>query len=415
MRRTLFVFSISILLISFACSKKPESEARVEIIDGVEHVHNTGTPLHPDKSVTFEEELSIGGEEYDMLFRPQRFIVDQNENIYITDYQDQSIKVFDPKGEYIRTIGKKGEGPGEFTFVGHLTVLPDGRLLVMDSEARRISLFDSDGKYMESHHWTERPGRLNYATDSTCLLTVYTFEGDKPLEGRRLFVKEFDFQGNEIRSFGEFKIEESKMHTERRGETVISMVIYAPHSPHSIFAADPMRQYLYHCVNNEYMIEVFDDSGKAIRRFDRPYEPLPFTSRDAEEFYSRYDSRPMEGLKKMVQGMSMPAVKTITPKMLVDDVGNLWVETYEQREEEDKVFAAYDIFNPDGYYEAKVWIDLKPEIFVKGKMYRMHRDEKTGYSLVKRYRVVWNGHNSGTGTELAVFGKTSTFSRIRRY
>ena len=389
MRRTLFIFSILVLFLVFACSKKPESDATVEIIDGVEYVHNTGTPLHPDKSVTFAEELSVGGEEYDMLSRPQGFNVDQNGNIYITDMQDQSIKVFDQSGEFIQSIGKKGEGPGEFTFIGRMTFLPDGRLMVMDLEARRISLFDSDGKYIESHHWTERPGRLNYANESTCLLTVYTFEGDKPLEGRRLFVKEFDFQGNEIRSFGEFKLEESKIHTVRRGEAVISMAIYPPYSPHSIFTADPVKKYLFHCVNDQYMIEVYDRDGRVIRRFDRPYEPFPFTSKDTKEFYSQYDSRSMESLKKMVRGMSMPAIKTITPQMRVDDEGNLWVETHEEREQEDKVFTVYDIFDPDGHYEAKVWIDVKPEIFMNGKMYCFHTDEESGYRFVKRYDIVW--------------------------
>lgn len=392
MRRTLFVFSIIVLFFVFACSNKPESAARVEIIDGIEHVHNTGTPLHPDKSVTFEEELSVGGEEYDMLFRPQGFNVDQNENIYITDMQDQSIKVFDPSGEFIRTIGQKGEGPGEFAFIGRMTFLPDGRLMVMDSRARRLNLFDSYGTYIDSHHWPKGLGRLHYATDSTCLLSVFEFEGgDNPLEGRKLFVKKFDFEGNEIQLFGEFKTEEAKVYSEARERGGgIAVMIAPPHSPHSIFAADPAQQYLFHCVNDEYMIEVFDYDGKIIRRIDRPYEPLPFTGENAEKFRSRYDESTMEGLKKMVQGMSMPAVKTITPQMLVDDVGNLWAETHEQREEEDKVFTAYDIFNPDGFYEAKVWIDLKPEIFVKGKMYRMHRDEETGYTLVKRYNIVWN-------------------------
>jgi len=82
--------------------------------------------------------------------------------------------------------------------------------------------------------------------------------------------------------------------------------------------------------------------------------------------------------------------KTITPQMRVDDVGNLWVETHELREEEEKAFTAYDIYNPDGYYEAKVWVDLKPEIFMNGKMYRFHTDEESGYRFVKRYRIVWN-------------------------
>jgi hypothetical protein len=389
MRKGLFIFSLIVFMILSACSKKPENAARVEIIDGIKYVHNTEIPLHPNKTVTFEEDLSIGGEEYNMLFRPQRFIVDQNENIYITDYQDQSIKVFDPKGEYIETIGRKGEGPGEFSFIGYLTFLPDGMLMVMDLEARRISLFDSDRKYIESHHWAERPGGLIYATESTCLLTVYTFEGDKPLEDRKLFVKEFDFQGKEISSFGEFKIEESKIHSEKRGEAIISMVIYSPYSPHSIFAADPVRQYLYHCVNDVYEIEIFDKDGNVIRRFDRPYKLLPFTSKDAEEFYSRYESRPMEDLKKKIRKMSMPIVKTISSRVLVDDSGNLWVETHEQKEEGDRVFTAYDIFNADGYYEAKVWIDKGPSLLMKGKMYRMETDEETGYRFLKRYRVIW--------------------------
>jgi len=369
MRRTLFVFSIFVLFLVSACSKKPESKASVEVIDGIEHVHNTGTPLHPDKSVTFEEELSIGGEEYEMLSRPMRFIVDREGKIYISDSQDQTIKVFNQN-----------------------TFLPDGKLLAMDSRARRLNFFDPEGNYLTSYHWIQNPGRLQYATDSACVMTVYTFqEGKDPLSGRKLFVKKFDFEGEEICSFGEFKTEEGKVHTESRsGGGGVALLISLPYAPHSIFASDPVKQYLYHCVNNEYMIEVFDKDGKVIRRFDRPYEPLSFTSEDAKEFRSRYEDSTMEGLKKMVQGMSMPSVKTITPQMLVDDVGNLWVETHEQREEEEKVFTAYDIFNPDGYYEAKVWIDLKPEIFMNGRMYRFHTDEETGYRFVKRYRVVWN-------------------------
>ena len=389
MRKGLFISSLMVFMILSACSKKPESSARVEIIDGIKCIHNTEIPLHPNKTVFFEEELSIGGEEYNMLFRPQMFVVDQKENIYIADYQDQSIKVFDPNGKYIQTIGRKGEGPGEFSIIGYLTFLPDERLMVMDLEARRISLFDSDSKYIESHHWAERPGGLIYATESTCLLTVYTFEGDNPLEDMKLYVKEFDFQGNEIISFGEFKTEEYKIHSEKRGEATISMVIYLPYSPHSIFAADPVRQDLYHCVNDVYEIEIFDKEGKVIRRFDRPYKLLPFTSKDSEEFYSHYESRPMEDLKKKVRKMSMPAVKTISSRMLVDDSGNLWVETHEQKEEEDRTFTAYDIFNADGYYEAKVWIDKRPSLLMKGKMYRIETDEESGYWFLKRYRVIW--------------------------
>jgi hypothetical protein len=392
MGRTLFIFALSILLIPLACSKKPESAARVEIIDGIEYVHNTGTPLDPEKSATFEEELSIGGEKYEMLSQPGSFVVDMEGRIFVADNQDQSIKAFDSNGEFIRSIGRKGEGPGEFSYVGYQTFLPDGKLLVMDSMAMRLNLFDPEGTNLRSYHWTHRPGRLLFATESACVMAEYVFgEGDDALEERKLFVKKFDFEGNEILSFGEFRAEEMKIHRESRsGGGGIVFGISVPHSPHSLFTVDQADQHLYHCVNDEYMIEVFDKDGHVFRRIDRPYEPLPFTGKDAEEFRSRYEERGSEGLKKMVQGMAMPAVKTITPRMLVDDGGNLWVETYEQKEEGEEVFTAYDIFDPDGNYEAKIWVEMKPEIFMNGKMYSFRTDEDTGYRFVKRYRVLWS-------------------------
>ena len=388
MRKGLFIFSFIVFMILSACSKKPESAARVEIIDGIKYVHNTEIPLHPNKTVTFEEDLSIGGEDDEgniVLFRPSRFLVDQNENIYVTDRQDQVIKVFDPDGRYMWTIGAKGEGPGEFRSVGYQIFLPDGRLLVMDSSARRISIFNSSGEFLESYQWKKQLGRLQFATDSSCIVSEYIFEGDDPLEERRLCIKEYDFKGNEIRTFGEFVPQEMKIHAERN----IAFGIGVPHSPRSIFASDQKRQCLYHCLNDKYTIEVFDKTGKVFEKIDRPYEPVPFTSKDAEEFRAGYEKSRNEDMKKMAKDMAMPKIKNITSRILVDDSGNLWVQTYEQKEEEDRTFTAYDIFNADGYYEAKVWIDKGPSLLMKGKMYRMETDEETGYRFLKRYRVIW--------------------------
>ena len=116
-------------------SQKPESNAQIEIIDDVECIHNTGTPLYPDKTVAFVKDLSISGEDQDgniILFKPRLSIVDDKENIYLVDRQDQVIKVFDSDGKFIRTIGSKGSGPGEFQMIGDLVITKDGKLLVTD-------------------------------------------------------------------------------------------------------------------------------------------------------------------------------------------------------------------------------------------------------------------------------------------
>jgi hypothetical protein len=74
----------------------------------------------------------------------------------------------------------------------------------------------------------------------------------------------------------------------------------------------------------------------------------------------------------------------------VDDDGNLWVKTFEEREEEGRTLSAYDIFNHEEYYDARIWGHLTPVVIDKGKMYRMETDEETGIRSLKRYRVVWN-------------------------
>lgn len=76
MKRMLSVIIIFFVLFWATC-KKPVDKARVEIIDGIEYIHNTETPMYPDKTVTFVEDLSIGRDDEKgniILFRPRRFI-----------------------------------------------------------------------------------------------------------------------------------------------------------------------------------------------------------------------------------------------------------------------------------------------------------------------------------------------------
>ena len=59
MRKIWVISTVGFLLLLAACSKKTNT-AKVETIDGVTHIHCTETPLHPEKTVVFEEELTIG-------------------------------------------------------------------------------------------------------------------------------------------------------------------------------------------------------------------------------------------------------------------------------------------------------------------------------------------------------------------
>ena len=49
---------------------------------------------------------------------------DEAGNVYLLDRQLTEVKVFSPDGEYLNTIGREGEGPGEFRRPSDLFITP---------------------------------------------------------------------------------------------------------------------------------------------------------------------------------------------------------------------------------------------------------------------------------------------------
>ncbi len=366
-----------------ACQKKAE-KAKVETIEGVTYIHNTATPVHPKKTVLLEVELVYQDKDETgevRLFQPGRIAVDAKENAYIADNSDMAIKVFDPQGQYLRAIGRKGEGPGEFTFIGDMVPLPDGRLLVIDFQSRRTSFFSSEGNFLSSFPWTIDIERIYLATDSSYILEEGIYGDEKP----ERWIKKIGFSGEELLSFGQFNYPELK--TMRVGGGMARMAV--PWSPASIFAGDNSRQWLYHCPGDKYLIEVYDQQGKLFRKIDRPYERAPVTGEDISDFLARFADKPDSPAAKFYEKVEFPKIKPITNRMIVDSDGNLWVRTNEVKKEQGKEITAYDIFNPDGFYDARVWLEVIPSVFAGSKMYLTDEDEITGLRQVKRYRIIW--------------------------
>lgn len=386
---SVFSYIFIIPLIFIACDKEPKPAVSIQVINGVEHVHNPNTPQFPNKTVTFEEELSIGGEDEKgnvILYEANDFTIDAHENIYISDTKEIGIKVFDPQGKYLHSIGRKGQGPGEFQWIMAFSFLSDERLLVMDFRSLRTSLFHPSGQFLESHQWTQNLYLIQIllTTNQSFILAVADFGG--PTQERKIAVNEYDFKGNLVRLFGEFVSQKRKAYDDGN----INYSVPVPHSPLSLLVGDTTNNYIYHCLNNKYLIEVYDESGKLIRKIDRPYEPVPYTNKDKEDFIAQYENHRIQGMKKLAREVDFPSVKSVASRLLTDDMGNLWIKTNEQRKEGDTIFWVYDIFDKKGIYDARVWSELEPAIILKGKMYQIHTNKETGYRHLKRYRMVWS-------------------------
>jgi hypothetical protein len=68
--------------------------------------------------------------------------VDSARRIYVLDAESREVRVFSPTGEHIRSMGRRGGGPGEFNLPHAMRVTPDGRVFVRDN---RMTVFNSQG------------------------------------------------------------------------------------------------------------------------------------------------------------------------------------------------------------------------------------------------------------------------------
>jgi hypothetical protein len=376
------VIIVCLILAFFLTGCEGNSQkAKVETIEGVTYIHNPATPLHPERTVIFEEEFVFDGTDQAgevRLFKPGGFTVDAKGTVYIEDASDMAIKVFDDAGKFLRPIGRRGQGPGEFTSLGFMFPLPDGRLLVTDELARRTSFFGPEGQFLSSFSWRQNFQRIYLGTNFS-----HTLEESVIIEETRvLWIRAIDFLGKELITFGKFSLPELKEFPMDGGMTMIPV----PWGPASVFAGDQTRQWLYHCPGDRYEIEVYDRQAKLIRKIDQPYDRVPVRSEDISEYRSRFADSPIAHL--FLQ-MEFPKVKSITNHMIVDSAGNLWVRTNEVKRQRGKAISAYDIFNPDGFYDMRVWLDVVPAVFAGGKMYLMDEDETTGLRHVKRFGALW--------------------------
>ena len=71
--------------------------------------------------------------------------MDSDGNLYVTDMLNARIEVFDADGNFIRTFGKRGDGPGYFAMPKSVAIDRDGHVWVTDSMQNRVQVFSPEG------------------------------------------------------------------------------------------------------------------------------------------------------------------------------------------------------------------------------------------------------------------------------
>ena len=136
--------------------------------------------------------------------------VDQD-RIYLKDKSQKRIMVFTTDGQFIRTIGRQGGGPGEFRRLYTMDVR-NGLIACFDEGTRRITLFDSSGVFLNSFGVRSKESVpagscISITPQKTLLLCSESVESPKKQMAEHNYpwlICEFDTLGNVLSYFAPY-------------------------------------------------------------------------------------------------------------------------------------------------------------------------------------------------------------------
>ena len=303
---------IPALLVLFLVA--PLAAQKVETIDGVRVVHNEkGGLWGKTPKVGLELVRKIGDidtEDENAAFNyPADVAMDKAGNIYILDAANARVQKFGPDGRYLATIGRKGQGPGEFIFPDAIGFDKDGNLVVADSAQARIHVIIGGGRDVRSIVVKEELVREAHPLDSGEYVakgSTYSFpRPDQPAkkpEEMRLF-RRIAADGRTVGSFG--------LLTDF-GETMTNAV-----GNSTEFDVDGQGS-LYVSFNAQNRIEKYSSDGRLLWRADRPLNYSTEVKKKGK----------IETSGGRMMGTSGPEMNSCSVGIAVDAKGRSWVVTY---------------------------------------------------------------------------------------
>ena len=99
---------------------------------------------------------------------PRHASVDSSGNIYVADYGNHQIQVFDVNGNFLRKWGGYGTEPGRFMGPSGVHVSADNKVYVSEMEGDRVQVFDLLGKPLRAiGPFNNTQGQMGEASDVT--------------------------------------------------------------------------------------------------------------------------------------------------------------------------------------------------------------------------------------------------------
>lgn len=282
--------------------------------------------------------------------------------IFVSDEQADNVRIFAPDGTHLSTLGRSGDGPGEFKGPWRVSSYRGDSLYVYDHIQETVSIFAPDLSFVRrvrnpivgGNYWVRgdladgrfllyspgqqrRGGSPQTRPDSSWIIAVAA-------------------DGSTADTLGAFQLTLSYTGPDTRGYRVML-------APNAAFAAAGDR--IIWAEGKEFEYVEADPSGTVIRIVRKAHEPIPVTDDIIEEFKTQYleslGSGRIEGgapgamdrMRQYVDDASyhhrLPA--TAGEALKIDALGYVWVGRYHYP---GALTLEWEVFDPSGIWMGMV-------------------------------------------------------------
>ena len=276
---------------------------QIEDVDGVPHIHNVSSVWKGAPSLSLEFVRRIGelnGDENHSFFKPSGIDFDFEGNLYVVDSGNVRIQKFSPDGEFLQSLGRKGQGPGEFQLMGGISLNERNEMHITDLNTSDIKVLSPSGEAIRKIHVEYISNQLECVPNGF----VFARRLSSVAEASRGIVRMLEEDGSLSRAFGPEDLRE-----EWDDYRYFNRVYLAADEQDGIFVA----------YGTKNRIEKYDREGNLVLVMDRPLnydlsEKVTYTER-------------MVGRRKM----KLPDINMVSAGLDVDSEGRIWVLSHERQ------------------------------------------------------------------------------------
>ena len=292
--------------------------------------------------------------------------------IVIANSGSSEIRVFNADGSHAATWGRRGEGPGEFTYGPSAVALwPGDSIAAPNPGGREVSLFDLDGNHGRDVALNASLGNVEDLIPAGKIVasSVMIEPGTPGSSNLIRYITEWavlDADGTRNASLGEFLVSEDWTIRGPDGSIQGS----SPHPFGRRTSSAVWGELVAIGVQDSYEIKAFAADGTLARIVRHGGDPESPTQDDMDALFDRmFGNLPDEAqarARSMLQDMppvdSYPAFEEI----LADGVGYLWVREYRKFGEG---AAVWTVFDPEGRVQGLVETPAGLNVFEIGEDY----------------------------------------------